>query len=50
MSDKLGFSNARDVVMMTENDRYKLSDLRGWSEKLVDNMIYSANKLVKNND
>lgn len=50
MSDKLGFSNARDVVMMTENDRYKLSDLRGWSEKLVDNIIFSANKLVKNND
>jgi len=33
--------------MMTEKDRYKLADLRGWSNKLVENVVASANHLVK---
>jgi hypothetical protein len=35
---------------MTDKDRYKLADLWGWSENLVNNIINSAERLVKNND
>ncbi|MFQ3343517.1 MAG: helicase [Candidatus Thalassarchaeaceae archaeon] len=48
--NKLGISNVNDVIMMTDKDRYKLADLWGWSENLVNNIINSAERLVKNND
>ena len=44
MSDTLGLTNASDVYSMTERDIAKLSDLRGWSPKLVENLIISAKK------
>ena len=47
MSDTLGLSNPLDVCSMTERDIAKLSDLRGWSPKLVENLIISAKKSVK---
>tara|TARA_B110000914_G_C15171362_1_gene313017 strand:- start:70 stop:561 length:492 start_codon:yes stop_codon:yes gene_type:complete len=47
MINLLGIMNVKDVVMMTEKDRYKLADLRGWSNKLVENVVASANHLVK---
>ena len=42
MVEKLGVSNVRDVAMLTENDKIKLSELRGWSMKLVDRIIKNA--------
>ena len=47
MSDTLGLTNASDVYSMTERDIAKLSDLRGWSPKLVENLIISAKKSEK---
>lgn len=42
MVEKLGVSNVRDVSMLTENDKIKLSELRGWSMKLVDRIVKNA--------
>jgi len=42
MSDALGVSSASDVSLLTERDRGKLANLRGWSPKLVDNLVKSA--------
>ena len=42
MVEKLGVSNVRDVAMLTENDKIKLSELRGWSMKLVDRIVKNA--------
>ena len=47
LNNTLGIININDLIMLTENDKYKLSDLRGWSEKLVENIIISA-KLLSN--
>jgi hypothetical protein len=44
MSDLLGVTSASDLRLLTERDRAKLADMRGWSPKLVDNLINSANK------
>ena len=44
MSDLLGVTSASDLRLLTEKDRAKLADMRGWSPKLVDNLINSANK------
>jgi hypothetical protein len=41
MVEKLGVVNVKDIALLTENDKIKLSELRGWSIKLV-------NKIVKN--
>ena len=38
---QLGVVNVKDIALLTENDKIKLSELRGWSIKLV-------NKIVKN--
>lgn len=50
MVDTLGIMNIKDVILLTDNDKYKLSDLRGWSEKLVENIIISANQLLNKNN
>ena len=50
MVDTLGIMNIKDVIQLTDNDKYKLSDLRGWSEKLVENIIISANQLLNKNN
>jgi len=47
MYENLGVESASDVFEMTERDKSKLSDLRGWSPKLVDNVVDSAGNLVR---
>ena len=47
MAETLGVSNALDVSEITERDKARLSDLRGWSPKLVDNLVRSAGKSVR---
>ena len=47
MSDTLGVASASDVSLMTEGDRSRLSDLRGWSPRLVDKLVDSASKSVR---
>ena len=42
MVEKLGVSNVKDVALLTENDKIKLSELRGWSMKLVDRIVKNA--------
>ncbi len=43
----LGVLSANDIVELTERDREKLADLRGWSPKLVNRLIKSAKKTTK---
>ena len=50
LNNTLGVVNIKDLTMLTENDKYKLSDLRGWSEKLVENIITSAKLLSNKNN
>jgi len=50
LNNTLGVINVKDLTMLTENDKYKLSDLRGWSEKLVENIIISAKQLSNKNN
>ena len=47
MAETLGVSSALDVSEITERDKARLSDLRGWSPKLVDNLVKSAGKTVR---
>ena len=47
MAETLGVSTAFDVSEITERDKARLSDLRGWSPKLVDNLVRSAGKSVR---
>lgn len=47
MADLLGVSNAADVVALTERDRERLSDLRGWSPQLVENLVAGAGRAVR---
>ncbi len=47
MSETLGVTSALDVTEITERDRSRLSDLRGWSPKLIDNLVDSARKAVR---
>ena len=47
MAETLGVSTALDVSEITERDKARLSDLRGWSPKLVDNLVRSAGKSVR---
>ena len=42
MVEKLGVSNIKDVALLTENDKIKLSELRGWSMKLVEKVVKNA--------
>ena len=47
MAETLGVLDASDVSMLTERDRGRLADLRGWSPKLVDNLVNSAIRTAK---
>jgi helicase len=47
LADTLGVSSASDVSMLTERDRGRLADLRGWSLQLVGNLVSSASKSSK---
>ena len=47
MVNLLGVSNAADVVALTERDKQKLSDQRGWSPQLVDGLVATAGRAVR---
>ena len=47
MVNLLGVTNVKDISNLTENDRLKLSELRGWSIKLVNNMVNNALQVNK---
>lgn len=47
LTNTLGVSSASDVSMLTERDRGRLADLRGWSPQLVENLVSSASKSAK---
>ena len=47
LTNTLGVSSASDVSMLTERDRGRLADLRGWSPQLVENLVSSASKSSK---
>ena len=47
MVDLLGVSNAADVAALTERDMQKLSDLRGWSPRLVDGLVATAGRAIR---
>ena len=47
MVDLLGVSNASDLAELTERDMQRLSDLRGWSPRLVDGIINTASQAVR---
>jgi len=42
MVDLLGVESAADVAALTERDRDRLADLRGWSPRLVENVVEAA--------
>ena len=47
MVNNLGVSNVKDIASLTENDKIKLSELRGWSMKLVENTVKNAKQVAK---
>jgi len=47
MVDLLGVSNAADLAELTERDMEKLSDLRGWSPRLVEGIVNTASRAVR---
>ena len=47
MADLLGVENASDVASLTERDRENLASLRGWSIRLVDNLVEAAARSVR---
>jgi helicase len=47
MATLLGVSNLNDIASLTENDKIKLSELRGWSMKLVNNVVNNASQVAK---
>ena len=47
MVDLLGVSNASDLAELTERDMQKLSDLRGWSPRLVEGIVSTASQAVR---
>ena len=47
MVDLLGVSNAADLAVLTERDMEKLSDLRGWSPRLVEGIGNTASRAVR---
>ncbi len=47
MTDLLGVENAKDVASLTENDREKLANLRGWSMRLVENLVEAAARVTR---
>jgi len=49
LENTLGVLNANDIIELTDNDKEKLADLRGWSAKMVDKLIKSAKKTARRN-
>lgn len=47
MSKLLGVSEVSDVAELTEKDRERLSDLRGWSVRLVENLVKDAARMTR---
>mgnify|MGYP005621865129 CR=1 FL=1 len=47
MVNLLGVTNVNDIASLTENDKMKLSELRGWSMKLVNNTVKNALRVAK---
>ena len=47
MSKLLGVSMVSDVAELTEKDCERLSDLRGWSPRLVENLVRDAGRTVR---
>jgi hypothetical protein len=47
MVSLLGVTNVNDIASLTENDKMKLSGLRGWSTKLVNNTVNNALRIAK---
>ena len=47
MSNLLGVSMVSDVAELTEKDCEKLSDLRGWSPRIVENLVRDAGRSAR---
>ena len=47
MAKLLGVSEASDIAELTERDISMLSDLRGWSPRLVENLVQTASRAVR---
>ena len=47
MVNLLGVETALDVASLTEKDRSKLADIRGWSPKLVSNIVTEATRISR---
>ncbi|DAC33721.1 MAG TPA: hypothetical protein HA303_04980, partial [Candidatus Thalassarchaeaceae archaeon] len=47
MMKLLGVETALDVASLTEKDSSKLADLRGWSPKLVSNIVAEASRVSR---
>ncbi len=47
MADLLGVESAADVASLTEKDQDKLADLRGWSPRLVENIVSAASRSAR---
>ena len=49
MSELLGVTTVSDIAELTEKDQERLSELRGWSPKLVENIMREAGRKVRRN-
>ena len=47
MVKTLGVANATDVAALTERDMQRLSDLHGWSPRLVDGLVATAGRAIR---
>jgi helicase len=47
MVNHLGVSNVNDVASLTDRDMQKLANLRGWSPRLVENLVSSASRSTR---
>jgi hypothetical protein len=47
MVNLLGVETALDVASLTEKDRSKLADIRGWSPTLVGNIVTEATRISR---
>ena len=43
----LGVENAADIASLTEKDRENLASQRGWSIRLVDNLVEAASRSIR---
>ena len=47
MVNLLSVETALDVASLTRRDRDRLAELRGWSPKLVENVMNEANRVSR---